>query len=159
MRKKTALIASALALLLGSTIAAENSPQGKSVPVLRRYANFFTLDGRREKIPEQFIADDRSWAELWQILHGEMERPKVDFKKEVVLVGVTGDENRLSIETRLDEGGNLRMKVLSTLVGYVNPTTGNYVLNVISRERIKTINGEPLPSEIADEDSPPSRSR
>lgn len=95
----------------------------KRPPVLRRYAGSFQLDGRREKIEEQYIADECKWGVVWQILCGQIERPVVDFEKEIVLVGIIGDENDVSLDTTLGERGELELIEMGTLVGYSAPTT------------------------------------
>lgn len=143
--KRSVLIVLAMTCLLSQAVFVEAQwPPGEKVAVLRRFASDFKLDGRKERIPDRFISDERRWAEVWQILHGEMDRPKVDFKQEIVLVGVIGDSNRMSIEAWLKKNGDLEVGTMATLMHESQPASGSYVLHVISRQGIRSVNGQPL---------------
>jgi len=115
------------------------------VEVLRRIQGGFSVDGREKRLPRDgFIADERAWGVLWQTLTDDKLLPAVDFEHEIVLMVFISDENDLSLDATTDDQGNVRVMAMATCVGYVNPTHGSYLMYVVRREGIKTVNEKPV---------------
>src|SRR5262249_32775089 len=69
--------------------------------------------------------------------------PKLDFSKEIVILGTTRG-SKLNLSAQLDDTGNLHVLGFGTsdlVPGF------RYVLATVSREGIKAVNKKPLPSE------------
>src|SRR5262245_4076437 len=102
----------------------------------------------RQEAPEDgYIANKAKWEALWKAYRGGEELPKVDFAKELVLVAVNRDPNRISIQAKLDDKGDLTVMHISTKMGFVNPKACKYEFAVVSRDGIKSINGKTLKNE------------
>lgn len=89
------------------------------------------------------IADAATFGKLWTEWKGNAVAPKIDFKKQLVMVGTTQcAANRVFGNFSVTEAGDLRGVFGSTLIG--GPGFA-WVMYVIDREGIKTVNGKPLP--------------
>ena len=94
-----------------------------------------------QQFPKVFIVNEKAWAELWRVCRGDDELPKIDFDKQMILVGVHNDPNGLI----LNENGDLKSSVSNFIVSaFAAPETCRYVFLLISREGVKTINGKPV---------------
>jgi hypothetical protein len=99
----------------------------------------------REKAPKNgYVADKESWEKLWKDFRGEEKMPVVDFTKELVIIACNNDPNSIGIMVSLDEKGDLKVSHISTLVGFVNPTTFKYQFATVKRDGIKTIGGKAI---------------
>ena len=87
------------------------------------------------------VTDWPSWKSLWKTWRPNQELPKVDFDKEVVIVGVVTGPNRVLLRPTLSEGGDLRFVVAGTEMA--GPGFG-YALVKVGREGVKTVNGKPM---------------
>ena len=90
------------------------------------------------------ITSKEEWAKIWRAVRRRESLPTVDFEKELVLVSVGSDPNKIIIVPTLDKKGDLQVSVMKTLLHHKNPTTCFYRFAVIKREGIKTIHGEPF---------------
>lgn len=88
-----------------------------------------------------FIADADSLKKVWNAWRPDEEVPKVDFAKELIVVGIVSGPNLVLMRPALDEQGDLKFSVAGTKKG--GPGFG-YLFLKISREGIKTVNGKPL---------------
>ena len=102
------------------------------------------IELRKDAPKDGFVADKDAWAKLWKTYRGDEKLPDVDFTKELVLVAVNSDPNRISLGASLDKNGDVRVLVTSTLVAYTNPTTCRYQFVRIKRDGIKTVGGKPI---------------
>jgi hypothetical protein len=87
------------------------------------------------------IASTEALDKLWKDWKLEGKPPKVDFSKEIVLVGTTVG-SRLNLSAKLDDKGDLQVLGLATSdlgQGF------RYVLASVPREGIKTVNKKELP--------------
>ena len=90
-----------------------------------------------------FVAAHESWRELWRAWRPEEPLPEVDFESEVVLVRLVDGPNRIKLSATLDEDGAVQVRARNTRIA--GPGFG-YALARISRQGVKSIDGEPLPS-------------
>lgn len=93
-----------------------------------------------KEVPKgRYIADEKAWAKLWKAWRGKEALPKVDFEKQLVLVGAAEcARNGIRGNFRLTDKGDLRGGFAATELagpGFV------YMIGVIDREGIMTING------------------
>jgi hypothetical protein len=117
---------------------------GKPIKVEKVWGGEIKLELRWQAPQIDFIADEKTWAELWRAYRGNDELPKIDFDKHMILVGVGNDPNYIGYDPDgliLDEEGDLKVSFIYTLVGYQNPKTCRYIFLLISREGVKSING------------------
>jgi len=119
----------------------------KLIKVEKIWGGEFKLELRQQAPPNGFIADEKAWAKLWRAYRGNDELPKIDFDKQMVLVGVVESPNGIGYSPdtlKLNEEGDLNVSMPSTLIYYPNPETGRYIFLLISREGVKSINGKPI---------------
>jgi hypothetical protein len=97
---------------------------------------------RKEAHKNGYIANQKDWEKLWKAWRGKEELPKIDFDKQLVTVGTaTGSTNTLLPKIDLSDEGDLRFNFGFTQDG--SPGFA-YMILVIDREGIKTINGKPI---------------
>lgn len=90
------------------------------------------------------IADAASFTKLWKEWKGDAAQPKIDFKKQFVMVGTTQcAANRIFGGFSRSAEGEFRGTFGSTLIG--GPGFA-YVICVFDRDGVKTVNGKPLPA-------------
>jgi hypothetical protein len=102
-------------------------------------------DRWKEAPKDGVIAGPKAWAKLWKAWYGDKEAPKVDFKKEVVLVAAGSGPNIIQIEElKLSDKGDLQFKWSITERG-----GDGFVATIlkVKREGVKTVNGKKLPKE------------
>jgi hypothetical protein len=104
-------------------------------------------DKRDEKLKEEapkdrFLTDEKAFAKLWKAWRPKEKMPKIDFKKQFVLVATTTGPNSVVLaNTKVDDKGNFTATVGSTLVfgdGF------GYLIAVFDRKGVKTVFGKPL---------------
>jgi hypothetical protein len=120
--------------------------RGKLIKVEKAWGGEIKLELRQQAPPplNHFIADEKAWAKLWKAYRGNEELPKIDFDKQMIVVHVGDDPNEIGYLPDgliLDEEGDLKVSLFTTLVGYINPKTCGYIFLLINREGVKTING------------------
>lgn len=96
----------------------------------------------------RFIDSQDAFEKLWTswTVEDSPEAPLVDFKKEIILVGIIGGPNSGTLVANVDSHGHVRVGILQTLVG----GDGNrFVMCRVSRKRIKTVDGQPIDDEYA----------
>ena len=92
-------------------------------------------------VKKGFIADAKSLTRVWKAWRPDEKVPKIDFTKDLIVVGVVTGPNRVMIQPSLDEKGDLRLIIESTEVE--GPGFG-YRLLKVSREGVKSVNGKPV---------------
>jgi hypothetical protein len=97
-----------------------------------------------------YIAGPKAFAKLWKAWRPKEKVAKVDFAKELVLVGTTRGSS-MGITPSLDDKGNL--KVLTLRTSDLRPDAG-YKFVVIPLAGIKTINGKKLVREALGPEPP-----
>src|SRR5262245_60814170 len=120
---------------------------GKLIKVEKVWGGEIKLELRRQAPPNGFIANEEAWAKLWRAYRGNEELPKIDFDKKMVLVHVGDDPNQLGYDAEgliLNEEEDLKVDILSTLIGYINPKTCRYIFLLISHEGVKSVKGKPI---------------
>ncbi|QVL30892.1 hypothetical protein KIH39_18835 [Telmatocola sphagniphila] len=90
---------------------------------------------------EGYIANAQLLEKLWKAWRPKEEVPSVDFKKELIILGVIPGPNSIGIVPSVDDKGDLKFTLQSTEIG--GPGFG-YHLVQIKREGVKTINGKPI---------------
>jgi len=115
--------------------------QAKMVEVMKTWTG--SVDDDKADKPECIITA-KKLEEVWKTWKVAGEVPKIDFTKDMV-VAVYSSGSKLSIASaRLDDKGNLEVLGLGTRdfrPGF------RYVLAVVSKEGVKTINKKALPKE------------
>jgi len=99
-----------------------------------------------------YIANEKEFLRLWKAWRPDEKAPRVDFDKEIVLVGVSPGPNRLTLAPKLDAKGDLRIHLRTNLVegkGF------GYGIATVKREGIKTVNGKPVVNEEKQPERPP----
>jgi hypothetical protein len=99
-------------------------------------------DADLAKAAPEFVTDAKAFAKLWKKWGVEGKVPKVDFKKEIVIVSTTSG-SRLSLSARLDDQGNL--EVLGIATSDFGPGF-RYAMATVPRAGVKTVNGKELPA-------------
>jgi hypothetical protein len=122
--------------------------KGKRIKVEKTWDGEIKAELLQQAPPNGFIVYEEAWAKLWEAYRGnKLLLPKIDFDKQMILVGFTGYPNRIGYMPDwliLDEEGDLAVSFVHTLVGYENPPTYRYIFLLISREGVKSINGNPI---------------
>ncbi len=135
--------ASALALALPLfALAARADEAPTAVKLGQTWSGEVKLEVRKEAPKDGFVADKEAFAKFWKAFRGDEKVPDIDFTKELVLVAVGTDPNKLGIGASLDAKGNLTVLVRSTLIGFENPTTAAYQFATVPRAGIKSVNGK-----------------
>jgi hypothetical protein len=92
-----------------------------------------------------YIADEKSWTKLWKAWREKEEAPKIDFDKQLVLVGTTEcAANKMGASFKLDDKGDLKGGFISTQIA--GPGFA-YMIVVVDRTDVKTYNGAAIKKE------------
>jgi hypothetical protein len=127
---------------LVAVVSGDAWAQKQPVPLRSEMSGSVGDDALLKGTPE-FITTAAGFEKLWQQWMLKGKTPIVDFKKDLVVI-VTSSGSKLSLTPKLDEKGNLEVLGVGTLdfrPGF------RYVLGVVSREGVKTVNGKALPKE------------
>jgi hypothetical protein len=133
----------ALLCLIPLTVAVARADE-KPAPVklVQTWSGEVKLAARADAPKDGFITEKDAFAKFWKAFRGDEKLPDVDFTKELVLVAVGMDPNKLGIGASLDAKGDLKVLVRSTLIAFDNPTTVAYQFATVPRTGIKSINGK-----------------
>jgi hypothetical protein len=136
------LVAAALAVAASVTTAAQ---EPKKEPAKRTVDIFASHDDEKlaKESPENgVIVSQKGWEKLAKAW-GIKEPAKVDFDKEILVVGTTVG-SRLNLNLKLDDKGDL--KVLGVATADLRPGF-RYAIKSVSKAGVKTVNGKELPKE------------
>jgi hypothetical protein len=92
-----------------------------------------------ESPPSSVIASTKAWEKLAKAW-GIQNPARVDFDKEILVLATTRG-SRLNLSTRLDDQGDLKIVAISTRD--LRPGF-RYAIKSVSKEGVKTVNGQPL---------------
>jgi hypothetical protein len=98
---------------------------------------------QKEAPANSCITDAKAFEKLWKAWKIGDKVPEVDFTKEMVVVATTRG-GRLGFAVRLDDKGDLQVGGFATRD--LRPGF-RYVVGVIKREGVNTVNGKELPKE------------
>lgn len=99
-------------------------------------------DASLQKNCPEFVADAVDMNALWQSLKIKEKIPEIDFSKQIVLVSTTVG-SVMNLTVTLDEKGDMKTIGMSSMdfgEGF------RYLMQVVSREGVKTINGKVVPT-------------
>ena len=149
------IIMVSLALLLAMVLPLQAAPaKGKPVKPLKQWSG--SVDGLSlQKAAPEVIVAAPELKKLWQAWKVSGPVPKVDFAKELVVVSTTRG-SILRFGATLDEQGNLQVVGVSTMD--LRPGF-RYVIAVVSREGVKTVNGKELVAAAAEPSANPSKAK
>lgn len=139
------MIRSCRAVLVGLVAFAAAAPLGaagrKDVALGKTWSG--SIENENAAKPECLVSA-KALEAIWKEWKLGGEPPKVDFAKDIVVaVYSSGSLLKLS-NARLDDAGNLEVLGLGTLD--LHPGF-RYVMAVVKKDGIKTVNGKPLPKE------------
>jgi len=133
-----------LAFAAGLAAAPAQGGKGKPIKPLQTWQAKVQDEALKNAAPPSgFVTNAKEFAALWKAWRGDEKVPDVDFKKNLVLVGLAGGPNIAGIGATLSDDGNLTVLVRQTLIG--GPGFG-YQLAVVPRDGIKTVNGKAVPA-------------
>jgi len=134
-----------LALLVVTALPLQaGPPQGKQVKPLQQWSGSVDDLALLKGAPE-VILSAAELEKLWQAWHVPGPVPKVDFAENLVLV-LTTRGSVLRFGATLDDQGNLQVLGLATRD--LRPGF-RYVIAVVSREGVKTVNGKTVLKETS----------
>jgi hypothetical protein len=140
----------AMALVLVSVLPLHAGPaKGKPMKPLQQWSGSVGELALMKGMPE-FIISVEEFEKLWQAWKVSGPVPRVDFSKEFVLVATTRG-SMLRFAAALDDEGNLRVGGIATRD--LRPGF-RYVIAVVSREGVKTVNGKELQATTSNPLSP-----
>ena len=88
-----------------------------------------------------FVADAETWKKLWTAWRPKDELPKVDFAKELILVGPVPGPNHVVMQPTIEESRNVKFTVFGTEIA--GPGFGYKLIKMV-RDGVKTVNGKPI---------------
>lgn len=128
----------ALAFVAFAATADEKNPP-KEMKVIAKFAG--SVDDNKAEAPkEPVITSAKDLKALWDAWKLTDKMPKVNFDKELVIVSTTKG-SRLNVNIKRDEKGDLTIQAVSTRD--LRPGL-RYLIQVIEREGIKSVNGKKL---------------
>ena len=129
-----------MVLLLATVLPLQAGPaKGKPVKILQQWSGSVEDLSLQKAAPEAMVSAPEL-ENLWQAWKVPGQAPKVDFAKELVVVATTRG-SILRLAPVLDDKGKLEVRGLSTMD--LRPGF-RYVIAVVSREGVKTVNGKEL---------------
>lgn len=130
------------AVVLAALFAAEVRAQPKPVPLTNKWTGSVADVALKKGVPE-VITSPKVLEKVWNAWMVKGKLPKLDFTKEIVILGTTSG-SRLNLSARLDDKGDLQ------IIGFGTADFGpgfRYVLATVPRTGVKTVNKKPLPKE------------
>jgi len=137
----------ALGLIVSISVLVSVTSASKSLESASRWSGKHADASLRKLVPQNgFIADAKTWTNLWTAWRPGEDVPNVNFEKELVLVGTVSGPNLVILKPTLGADGDLRFAVGGTKIG--GPGFG-YLLHRTSRDGVKSVNGKPLKGKAA----------
>jgi hypothetical protein len=142
-----------LAMVLAMALPLQaGPPEKKPVQSSKQWSGSVDDLSLRKAAPE-FILSAQELEKLWQTWKVAGPVPQVDFAKHLVVVDTT-QGSRLRLGATLDGKGNLQ--VLSMATRDLRPGF-RYVIAVVSRAGVKTVNGKDLTAKTSESKPKPSK--
>jgi hypothetical protein len=125
------------------------SPQ---IPLSSSYKRIKLKQGWCGQVPKElralapssgYIDRELDWVKLWKAYRGDEGIPKIDFKRELIVLYVHSDSNNVNMTPVLYENGSLVVESAFTEQG-TQDNLSTYFFASIDRQGIKTINGKPI---------------
>ena len=130
-----------LALFMLLILSAGWSPAADNVKTTGNWSGKLGDDKLRNLAPQTgFVATPEAWKKLWEAWRPQESLPKIDFEKELVLIGVVPGPNLVLLLPR-NKDGNVTFVVGGTKIG--GPGFG-YKMAKIPRAGVKSVQGNPL---------------
>jgi hypothetical protein len=130
------------AVVFALVAAVAGADEAKKVPVLQKWDGKVKDETLRKASPTTgYIANEKDFEKLWKAWRPDEKVPKVDFKEELVVVGVADGPNQVNLIPQVNDKGDLSILARATLVG--GPGF-SYQIATIKREGIKTVKGKPI---------------
>jgi hypothetical protein len=135
-----------LLVCLAGLVVALCVPQVHAQPAPVKFSNEWkgaVADEALMKGAPECITSAKALEQLWKAWKIADKMPKVDFTKEIVVIGVTSG-SKINLSARLDAKGNLEVLGLATrdlVPGF------RYVIATVTRDGVKTVNKKELPKE------------
>ena len=127
-------------LSLTSAASAHSIPT--DIYALREWTGKLSDNKLKAAAPKSlFIADEKAWNTLWKAWRGKEEVAKVDFAKELVLVGVGSGPNIPMMKPQLSDDGDVTIGFAQTLIG---GDGFGYRISVIPRKDVVSVRGTSL---------------
>ena len=128
-------------LVLATMAAPEAAAQKKKVEVTKTWSGSVADD---KLMQPEVITNAKLFDAIWKAWKFGGEAPKIDFTKNII-VGVYSSGSQLNLAgANLDEKGNLDVLGFGTR----DDRPGfRYVLGMVSRDGVKTVNGKALPKD------------
>jgi hypothetical protein len=129
-------------IVLAALFATEVRAQPKAVKLTNKWMGSVDDVALKKGVPE-VIVSEKTLEKVWKSWKVGAKMPKIDFTKEIVLVGTTSG-SRLNLSARLDDKGDLQ------IIGFGTADFGpgfRYVLGTVPRAGVKTVNKKELPKE------------
>src|SRR5262245_50055651 len=105
-----------LGVVLLATASAAFGQKTKVVPN-KDWGAIFRDDTLKKEAPKGgLITDAKTFEKLWKAWRKDEKVPKVDFKKEFIVVSLSSGPNRVSMSATIDEG-DLKIQSVQTLIG------------------------------------------
>lgn len=130
------------AVILAVLLAAEVRAQAKPVKLTNRWTGSVADVSLKKNVPD-VITSAKTLEKVWQAWKVAAKLPKIDFTKEIVILGTTRG-SRLNLSARLDDRGDLQVLGLATRD--LRPGF-RYVIATVPSAGVKTVNKKPLPKE------------
>ena len=129
-----------IALLLAPAIRGE----AKNVTLTQKWSGSVADEGLKKEVPENgCITNANKFTKLWKAWKIGEKMPKVDFKKEMVILAVTSGSS-IDLSARLSDKGDLQ--ILGIATADFGPGF-RYVVGLVSRDGVKTVEGKGLPKD------------
>lgn len=130
-------------------------PPGEEIKPTQMWGDVLQDESLRKLAPKSgILTDEESFAKIWNAWRPAEALPSIDFDKAVVLVATADGPNRMFASLRKVDG-NVNAVFGSTKIG--GPGFG-YLLAVLPREGIKSINNQPLDADAGDDSPKPPTS-
>src|SRR5215468_7010690 len=135
------LLCAVLAGFAFAAVAPHTAAQKKNVEITKKWSG--SVEDEKAIKPD-FITSVKGLEAVWKAWKIEGDVPKVDFTKDMVVAVYSVGSKLKMAGANLDDNGNLTVLGLGTRD--IRPGF-RYVLGVVSREGVKTVNKKDLPKE------------
>ena len=127
-------------LLVMTSISGQGELQKKKIEITKKWSG--SVDDGNQKDAPSCLTSAKALEDVWKAWKIAGDMPKIDFTKDIV-VAVYSSGSKLNMTgATVDEKGNLEVGGFGTRD--LRPGF-RYVLGVVSREGVKTVNGKELP--------------
>jgi hypothetical protein len=124
-----------------AVVAPQAAAQGKTVEISKKWSG--SVENEKAIKPE-FITSSKKLEAVWKAWKIKEDLPKIDFTKNIVVAVYSAGSKLKMAGAKLDDKGNLTVLGLGTRD--LRPGF-RYVLGVVSRAGVKTVNKKELPKE------------